>query len=264
MVRPRLDLSNRWDKACLRLWTFNLWRQGTVLDLYAGEEVLSGLYAPRCDRLVCVEKDEEAFRKLEENMSGFHNVSLVNGDNAGFLEGLDECDVSFVDFDAYGCPNELMQLFFERCAVDHAIVVNVTDGGFFNLRRMGNLDLGRLYLVGVPREAWGVKRGMARLMPVLQEQFVHVLAMRHGFSTHFLYHAMNREASVTYYGFIAYPDVKTGLWATGKTSLIRYRKDDGESTVKTLMKLIRREEEEKEEEEEKMGEDGVGLGGEVG
>lgn len=208
------------------------------MDLYAGEGVLSGLYAPRCERLVCVESDGEAFSKLEENLSGFRNVSLVKGDNMDFLEDLDESDVSFVDFDAYGCPNEQIQLFFGKYAVDRAVVVNVTDGGFFNLRRMGNMDLGRLYLIDVPKGEWDVKRGMSRLMPTLQEQFIHTLAMRHGFSTHFLYHAMNREASVTYYGFIAYPETSTSLWAEGQTSTVRFRKDVG-SVVKSLRKFKR-------------------------
>lgn len=237
--KPRPDLSDRQDKIRLRLWTLGFWRQETVLDLYAGEGNLSRLYAPKCERLVCVEKDGEVFKRLCENIQGFGNVSFVNDDNMSFLETVDEIeDVSFADFDAYGCPNKQIMKFFEKVPVQRAIMVNVTDGGFFNLRRMANMDLEELYLVNIPKEEYDAKRRIARLMPTLQEQFIHTLAMKHGFSTHFLYHAMNREANATYYGFIAYPEASTSLWAAGQTPTIRFRKDE-ESLIRTLRKVKR-------------------------
>jgi len=235
-TRPQLDFLNRQEKIRLRLWTLGFWRQGTVLDLYAGEGNLSRLYAPQCEKLICVENELEAYNKLQSNMKGFQNTSLIFEDNMDFLEELDEPGVSFVDFDAYGCPNQQIMKFFENYPVTRAIMVNVTDGGFFNLRRMANIDLGELYLVNIPRKAWNTKRGISRLMPTLQEQFIHTLAMKHGFSTSFVYHAMNREANTTYYAFIAYPEASTSLWAAGQTPTIRFRKDE-ESLVKTLRKV---------------------------
>jgi hypothetical protein len=123
------------------LFQFSFWKQETVLDLYAGEENLSRLYAPRCERFVCVEKDIEAFKELKRNLSGFHNAALVNCDNMDYLESLDEEKISFVDFDAYGGPNLAIIKFFEKSSVDKVIMVNATDGVLINLSRMANVDL---------------------------------------------------------------------------------------------------------------------------
>jgi len=251
MSRPRLDLVNRREKVRLRLWTLGFWRQETVLDLYAGEGNLSRLYAPRCERLICVEKDGEVFKSLHESMRGFENVSLINRDNMEFLEELNEPCISFVDFDAYGCPNRQIGKFFEKYPVERAIMVNVTDGTLLNLSRLATIDLEEHYLVNLfpkgylSRRNFDSKRGLRRLLPWLQRTFINLLAAKHGFSTSFIYHAMNREANVTYYGFIAYPDIKTSLWAMGKTSLINFKKDE-ESVIKTLMRLVKREREDSE------------------
>jgi hypothetical protein len=223
---------------------FSFWKQETVLDLYAGEGNLSRLYAPKCERLVCVEKDGEAFQELKRNLSGFHNAALFNCDNMDYLESLDEENVSFVDFDAYGCPNLAIIKFFEKQPVDRAVMVNATDGVLINLSRMANVDLEKYYLVNLypkgrlPKGEWDSKRKLNRLLPWLQESFIHLLAAKHGFNTLFLYHSMNRAANVTYYGFIAYPEVKVSLWAAGKTPTIQFKKD-GETWIKTLKKQMK-------------------------
>jgi len=236
------------EKVKLRLWTYRFWKQQTILDLFAGMGYLSEEYAKaEFEKLICVEKDEEYFNELRRRMEPFSNCVLIHDDNLSWLK--DELpkvkDVTFVDFDPFGCPNEQIRLFFENYPVDRAIMVNVTDGVILNLRRLASVNLEKyllsLYPTGrLPREEFKSKQELNRLLPWLQRTFINLLAAKHGFSTSFVYHAMNREANVTYYGFIAYPDVKTGLWATGKTSLIHYRKDE-ESLVKTLMKLIKQE-----------------------
>jgi len=240
-----LDLLNRGEKIKLRLWTYGFWRQGTVLDLFAGEGNLSMLYAPGCERLICVEEDAEVFGKLRMNMGGFGNAILVNRDNMGFLAELDESDLTFVDFDAYGCPNRQLERFFEKQPVERALMVNVTDGTLLNLNRLATIDLEEHYLINLfpkgylSRSDFNSKRGLRRILPWLQRTFINLLAAKHGFNTHFLYHAMNREANVTYYGFIAYPEARTSLWATGMTPTIRFRKDE-ESLIKTLRKIVKK------------------------
>ncbi len=228
----------------LRLWTYRFWKQLTVLDLFAGMGYLSEEYAKHgCERLICVEKNPEYFEALKKRMAHYPNAKLHSSDNLEWLrESVGEVkDVTYVDFDAFGCPNDQIRLFFENYPVDRAIMVNVTDGVILNLRRLASVKLERyllhLYPTGrLPREEFESKQELNRLLPWLQETFIHLLAAKHGLSTQTLYHAMNREATVTYYGFIAYPEVSTSLWAVGMTPTIRYRKDE-ESTVKTLRKV---------------------------
>ena len=245
-----LDESNRAEKIQLRLWTFNLFPQRTALDLYAGEGNLSRLYAKACNRLVCVEQDTEVFGRLVENMRGTETKpDLLNEDNQLFLEKVAEMpDVTFVDFDAYGCPNLQIVEFFENYPVTHGIVVNVTDGSLLNMKRIASIDLAKHYLVNLypsgrlSRKDFDSKRALRRLLPWLQETFVHLLATKHGFNTCFLYHAMNSSANCTYYGFIAYPSVEVSIvdhlgWATGKTPQIRFKSDEKTSITNLRKKM---------------------------
>jgi tRNA G26 N,N-dimethylase Trm1 len=234
-----LDESSRAEKIQLRLWAFSLFPQRTALDLYAGEGNLSRLYAKGCSRLICVEQDPEVFKKLMENMRGTEvELELLNMDNQVFLDRVAEVpDVTFVDFDAYGCPNPQVAKFFENYPMRHGITVNVTDGSLLNLKRLATIDLAKHYLINLypkgylTKREFDSKRGLRRLLPWLQETFIHLLAAKYGFNTCFLYHAMNSAANCTYYGFIAYPDIEIPLtghlgWATGKTPLIRYKSDE--------------------------------------
>ncbi len=233
-----LDGTNRAEKIRLRLWTLNLFPQRTALDLYAGEGNLSRLYAKNCNRLICVEQNPEVFGRLIQNMRGTENKpDLLNEDNQLFLEKVGEIpDVTFVDFDAYGCPNLQIVEFFENYPVNHGIVVNVTDGSLLNLKRVASIDLTNHYLVSLypkgrlSRRDFDSKRALRRLLPWLQETFIHLLGAKHGFNTCFLYHAMNSSANCTYYGFISYPNIEVSLigsmsWATGKTPIVRFRSD---------------------------------------
>jgi len=251
-----LDESNRAEKIRLRLWTFSFFPQRTVLDLYAGEGNLSRLYAKGCSHLICVEKDHEVFGKLVENMRGTESKpDLLNEDNQLFLEKVAEIpDVTFVDFDAYGCPNQQIIEFFENYSVTRGIVVNVTDGSLLNLKRVASIDLAKHYLVNLytqgrlARKDFDSKRALRRLLPYLQETFVHLVAAKYGFNTCFLYHAMNSSTNCTYYGFIAYPSIEVSLvghmgWATGKTSFIRFKSDEM-TQIKNLRKKVKKDDKE--------------------
>jgi len=245
MPRPyEVEGEDRSDKERLRLWTFSFWRQATVLDLFAGLGRLSTLYAPHCEKLICVEKNEETFKQLATNLRS-SNAELRCMDTLDFLEGVGEIpDVSFVDFDSYGCPNLAIIKFFENHPVKRAIIVNVTDGTLFNLSRTVNIDLNKYFLVNLypkgrlSREDYDSKRKLRRVLPWLQENFIHLLATKHGFNTLFLYHAMNRAANVTYYGFMAFPEIHVNLMAFGKTPITRFKKDQG-SMVKTIKKTVK-------------------------
>ena len=246
-----LDESNRAEKIQLRLWTFGLFPQQTALDLYAGEGNLSRLYAKGCRRLICVEQDPEVFGRLVENMRGTKTrPDLLNEDNQLFLEKVAEIpDLTFVDFDAYGCPNQQMTQFFENYPVTHGIAVNVTDGSLLNLKRVASIDLAKHYLIDLypkgrlTRRDFDSKRALRRLLPWLQETFIHLLAAKHGFNTCFLYHATNSSANCTYYGFMVYPSVEVTLvahlgWATGKTPLVRFRTDE-KTNIRNLRKKMK-------------------------
>ena len=245
MPRPyEREGEDRSEKARLRLWTFHFWWQETVVDLFAGLGSLSQLYAPHCEKLICVEKDETTFKQLTMNVQA-PSAELRCIDNLDFLEGVGEIPaVSFVDFDAYGCPNLQIQKFFENYPVERAIMVNVTDGTLYNLSRTVNIDLNKYFLVNLysagrlSQADYESKRTLRRVLPWLQENFIHLLAAKHGFNTLFLYHAMNHAANVTYYGFIAFPETHVNLMAFGKTPITRFKKDRT-SLVKTMMKTAK-------------------------
>jgi hypothetical protein len=242
-----LKQEDRSDKTRLRLWTFRFWRQETVLDLFAGEGGLSQTYVDAgCERLICVEKDKEIFQKLEAGALMQHsNIEFRCLDNMDFLENVGRIsDVSFVDFDAYGCPNLQIQRFFENYPVNRAIMVNVTDGTLYNLSRTVNINLKKYFLVNLypsgrlSKKDYDSKRKLRRVLPWLQEHFIHLLAAKNGFNTFFLYHAMNNAANVTYYGFMAFPEIHVDLMAFGKTPITRFKKDRG-SMIKTIKRLVK-------------------------
>jgi hypothetical protein len=245
MPKPyELQEKDRSEKERLRLWTLHFWRQATVLELFAGHGNLSGLYEPHCEKLICVEKDEKTFKQLATNLRS-STTELRCVDNLAFLTNVSNIpDVSFVDFDAYGCPNLQIQKFFANYPVKRAIMVNVTDGTLFNLSRTVNIDLNKYFLVNLYSkgrlnpEDYASKRRLRRVLPWLQENFIHLLAAKYGFNTLFLYHAMNHAANVTYYGFIAFPEIQVNLMAFGKTPVTRFKKDRG-SLVKTIRKLMK-------------------------
>jgi len=200
-----LDIEHRGEKIGLRLWTLGFWTQETVLDLYSGEGNLSRLYAPQCRKLICIEKDEEVFKRLQRALQA-DNLELHNCDNMEYLEAFHEPEITFVDFDAFGCPNAQVAKFFERHQVTRAVMVNVTDGSLLNFNRGASIDIEKYYLLNVfPKEQLNerdlqAKRGLKRLLPWMVETFIHALAARYGFSTYFVYHAMSSRSNVLYYG----------------------------------------------------------------
>jgi hypothetical protein len=149
---------------------------------------LSGLYEPHCEKLICVEKDEKTFKQLATNLRS-STTELRCVDNLAFLTNVSNIpDVSFVDFDAYGCPNLQIQKFFANYPVKRAIMVNVTDGTLFNLSRTVNIDLNKYFLVNLYSkgrlnpEDYASKRRLRRVLPWLQENFIHLLAAKYGFN----------------------------------------------------------------------------------
>jgi len=171
-------------------------------------------------------------------------VELHSCDNMEYLEEFHELEITFADFDAFGCPNAQIAKFFENHPVTRAIMVNVSDGSLLNLQRGATIDLEKYYLLNLfPKGLLDdrdlvAKRGLKRLLPWLVETFIHSLAAKYGFSTHFVYHAMSNRANVLYYGFIAYPETMTSLWATGKTPVLRFKRDV-RIPVKTMRKHLK-------------------------
>jgi hypothetical protein len=229
------------EKIKLRLWTFGFWQQRTVLDLFSGMGFLSERYIQAgCKNLYCIEKEQEYFDEMKKRLDKYPNCAIYHGDNIKWSEANlgNIRDITFVDFDAFGCPNKQIQLFFKLYPIkEQAVIINVTDGGFYNLRRFSNIDVQETYLTKVSKE-YDIKRRLSRLMPELQQQFIRTLAMQYDFNIHFLYHAMNDEANVCYYGFIAYPQTEVKIFGFGQSQTIRFKKDET-SMIKTLKKLVK-------------------------
>lgn len=211
------------------------------MDLFAGMGYLSERYLQAgCERLYCVEKESDYYEEMKKRLSQYSNCEIYCADNLKWLEThLGSLgDITYVGFDDFGCPNRQLQLFFRLYPIkERAILVNVTDGDFYNLRRFSNIDVEEAYLARVSKD-FSIKRKLSRLMPELQQQFIRTLAMQYDFNIHFLYHAINDEANVSYYGFIAYPQTEVKLFGFGQSQTIRYKKDKT-SHIKTFKKLVK-------------------------
>ncbi|MEM3737536.1 MAG: hypothetical protein QXJ75_05585 [Candidatus Bathyarchaeia archaeon] len=202
-------------KVSLRMQAYNLLApHEVVLDLFAGKGLLSWLYAKGCRRLISVEKNPEYFKVLKRNMSEYPHAICLQRDNLEFLESGDlaelEGHITYVDFDAFGCPSLQVQRFFERYRVERAMVVSLTDGILFNFRRHGSADLRRYYLqdfyVGGEPEC-GVTQSLGEYLFTIQSNFINILCMRWGLAAHPLYFKVNERSTATYSSYLILPRI---------------------------------------------------------
>jgi len=202
------------EKVSLRMQTYSLWPQHTVLDLYAGKGYLSWLYARHgCKKIVCVEKDERYFRVLKQNMAEFKGKAvLMQGSNLEFLENQLDPDeqVTYVDFDAFGVPTIQIQKFFEKYPIRHSLVMAVTDGVIFNFRRLSNTDLHRYYLQDFLIEQVRACKSIQDLGEYciqIQRQFIDILCMKHEAQAFPLYFKVNRRCTAIYSAYMILPKI---------------------------------------------------------
>ena len=67
----------------------NIRRKDTVLDIGAGSGVFTFALSKRSTRVIAIEKDKQAFKKLSLNLKNIQNVKLINKDFLNFnLENL--------------------------------------------------------------------------------------------------------------------------------------------------------------------------------
>ncbi|MHC1586301.1 MAG: RsmD family RNA methyltransferase [Candidatus Hecatellaceae archaeon] len=188
----------------------------TVLDLYAGKGYLAWLYAKHgCEKLICVEKNPRYFRVLRRNLAEFAGkISLYNMDNLRWLEQHlnPEETITFVDFDAYGSPALQIQRFFAKYPVRRVMVACLTDGLLFNLRRVSNANLKKLYLqdfylnglAGKPGKPGSIQN-LGEYVFQIQRSFFDILAMRFGFQAFPLYFKVNSRRTAAYSAYLLLP-----------------------------------------------------------
>jgi len=202
------------DKLNLRMQVYRMFPQKTVLDLFAGRGYLSSLYAPYCWRIICVEKDSEQFRFLERNMRDYKHAVLINDDNLNFLETLDESNVTYVDFDAYGCPSFQIKKFFEKNPIRQALIISVTDGMLLNFRTWSSADLSRYYLQDFyqslgerygDHDRYHVTRSLGEYLFEIQRRFIDILCMRYQAQANCLYFKVKPSNTVAYSAYLILP-----------------------------------------------------------
>lgn len=109
----KTDNSHFETKVQLRIDHLPEKKEITVLDAYAGKELIWKTIAERVDKKISVLPIE---KKAKDD---FH----LPGDNMGYLATLDLSLFDIVDLDAYGVPYEQMNVLFER---DYRGIVFVT------------------------------------------------------------------------------------------------------------------------------------------
>ena len=140
-AKPDGDSSDIEHKMEVRISGMNKAGKYKSLELFAGEGHITKEYKKHFENLICVEKDESKIPDLQK-LVGKENV--YNIDNAKFLEGEDfkkHMDFSLVDFDAYGSPGKLIQVFADKIkGRDKGFVLSLTDGGLMNMNRGGKVN----------------------------------------------------------------------------------------------------------------------------
>lgn len=166
---------------------------GTVLELFAGEGNLSKhVYADKADKIIAVDMDSKALRKVEDKLEGegvkletyaANNLDWIESKLPELKENSHLGKLKVVDFDAFGSPADSMKTFFQNYEVDHPIRVGVTDGSSVYISQLGVADneakrrewIRRKYGVGY-RGPWN----RARQMQILDD-FMKKLGEEHCF-----------------------------------------------------------------------------------
>jgi len=210
------------DKASLRMQVYGMFPQEVVLDLFTGKGLLAQLYAPTCKRIICVEKDPDLFKALKRNMARFRRKAvLINDDNMNVLEQLPnilrnigEQRITFVDFDAYGCPTPQIQKFFDVYQQKQNLVISLTDGMLLNFRTWSSADLRRYYLQDFyvdlgPKytkdDQYHVTRKLGEYLFQIQKNFIDILCMRHDAQSHPIFFKAKESGSVVYSAYVIMP-----------------------------------------------------------
>ena len=205
------------EKISFRMQVYRMFPQKIVLDLFAGKGYLSWLYATHgCEKLICVEKNSEYFKVLKQNLAKFDGkVEFFNMDNLDWLENCLEKirePITYVDFDAFGCPTPQIKKFFEKYPINHALTISVTDGLIYNFRRISNLDLSEYYLqdfylnpksIGKPKSI----QNLGEYCIQIQKQFMDILCMRFDAQAFPLYFKINSRNTAIYSSYLILPKI---------------------------------------------------------
>lgn len=179
--------------------------RGLAIELYGGEGKLTrAVYADAFERVVVVEKDKEAFERLERATAELGQIELLNEDNVEVVtEGLVEYGAfDLVDFDAYGCPTLLVGALFEELAAageasPEEFVLCLTDGMLGLVKVRGRANFGRYYLAG-PDEVRQADDGLWEGFEELQAEFVRKVAGQAGYDSEVINAVRNRERTALY------------------------------------------------------------------
>ncbi|MFO8056114.1 MAG: class I SAM-dependent methyltransferase [bacterium] len=184
---------------------------GNALDLYAGEGKLLTAMAPAFNSVEAVEKDPVKFMKLERAVrrENLENVRLHFTDNSRFVKSrLPELSaINYIDLDAYGCPNRLIQQLFQNWTPPGRAVFAVTDGGRIYLSCGNRVKLGDYFPEEEqPKEAARIRPALIRDYELLLKSFWKSLGRRHGFCIVDWLSAWRKSRRVIYYGVCIEPD----------------------------------------------------------
>lgn len=140
-VKPKRSVYDNSDcatKVSLREQYAGMVGAGLCLDLFCGSGTMtSAVWAPRFERVVCVDKQRKQLEQLPE----LPNVTAYQGDNQKLLTGLlvKYGAPDLVDLDAYGSPDPLAHVLLTTSLTNKRFAVVGTDGSMTQ-RTRGSKD----------------------------------------------------------------------------------------------------------------------------
>jgi hypothetical protein len=148
-------------------------KRDRALELFAGLGILSYWYGRSFSELIRV--DESPDGKPDFISKAERWLTTEFDSNKPF---------DFVDFDDEGCPNEAIQIFFDRIKNTDwpQFVISLTDGNGLNLKPRGRQDMQKRYRFG---EVVGTRKSTTELyeaFPALVENHVLIIAEEAGYS----------------------------------------------------------------------------------
>jgi len=189
--------------------------KNVALDLFSGKgEIAKGIYLD-FKEVHLVEKNPKQFEILKGRFSRLPQARLWKMENLKFLKNElpNFSELSLVDFDAYGSPNQQILFFFASWKLKTPLLVFATDGGILAGIRGRSFSPDR-YLAGLSpncasepgqESATGYDRVLNRNYERMIRCFWDELAKRHCFKIELFKIIWKKGGQVAYYGLLIKP-----------------------------------------------------------
>jgi len=178
----------------------HLSKHGTIVDLFAGEGIVSEIYKPHAERLILVDDDKRKLGSAKRRLQN-GSVEYFNMDNFKFMEEILPSirNLTLVDFDPYGSVGKHLQAFFNAYPVKHQFILCLTDGATKDIRGIMQDDAWREHYLSDRKEVGKYD------WPDLIEALLRKLGSTHGFEIRQINGGWNSDYGAWYASYLIQP-----------------------------------------------------------